>query len=62
MDRQLALFEERMRGLHYSEQRIDDILSLARLRILGDRLKKRSKKAYKVLGVSGGRRERGKVE
>lgn len=37
-----------MRDMSYSAQRIQDILSLARLRILGDQLKKRSKKAYKV--------------
>ncbi|PNW79094.1 hypothetical protein CHLRE_09g400478v5 [Chlamydomonas reinhardtii] len=48
LDKQLRLFEERMRGLGYSETRIADILSLARLRFLGDKLKKRSKKAYKV--------------
>ncbi|KAG2429673.1 hypothetical protein HYH02_014011 [Chlamydomonas schloesseri] len=48
LDKQLRLFEERMRGLGYSETRIADILSLARLRFLGDKLKKRSKKAYKA--------------
>ncbi|GFR45455.1 hypothetical protein Agub_g6852 [Astrephomene gubernaculifera] len=48
LDKQLVVFEERMRGMGYSEQRIRDILSLARLRILGDQLKDRSKKAYKV--------------
>lgn len=53
LDKQLRLFEERMRGLGYSETRIADILSLARLRFLGDKLKKRSKKAYKVGGRGG---------
>ena len=40
-----------MRGLGYSEERIHDVLSLARLRIVGDRLKKHSKKAYKASRV-----------
>ncbi|EFJ44342.1 hypothetical protein VOLCADRAFT_106487 [Volvox carteri f. nagariensis] len=48
LDKQLRLIEERMRALGYSDQRIHDILSLVRLRILGDQMKKRSKKAYKV--------------
>ncbi|KAG2487447.1 hypothetical protein HYH03_014014 [Edaphochlamys debaryana] len=48
LEKQLRTYEERMRGMAYGEQRIKDILDLARLRILGDQLKKRSKKAYKV--------------
>ncbi|GIL44135.1 hypothetical protein Vafri_1667 [Volvox africanus] len=48
LDKQLRLIDERMRALGYSDQRILDILSLVRLRILGDQMKMRSKKAYKV--------------
>lgn len=48
LNKQLLLIEERMRGLGFTEQRMQDILSLVRLRILGDKMKKRSKKAYKV--------------
>ncbi|GIL87383.1 hypothetical protein Vretimale_1691 [Volvox reticuliferus] len=53
LDKQLRSVDERMRSLGHSDQRVQDILSLVRLRILGDQMKMRSKKAYKVYDGPG---------